>query len=105
MCCASVRRSFEAVATAAPVGTGTGGDGDGTGGDGDGVTDAVAAVDVGVAVGVAVAETVGSGDGVEVDGGEEGLLGVHPSPAAPARSANISTLRQLPGAGLISTSL
>ena len=99
VCCASVRRSFEAATAAVPVGRGTGGEGDG---DGEGVTDAVAAA---VDVGVAVADTVGSGDdGIEADGVEEGLLGVHPSPAAPARRANISTLHQLPGAGLISTS-
>jgi hypothetical protein len=98
VCCASVRRSFEATTAAVPVGSGTGGEGDG----GDGVTDAVAAA---VDVGVAVADTVGSGDdGVEAAGEGEGLLGVHPSPAAPARRANISTLLQLPGAGLMSTS-
>src|SRR5712691_9443541 len=57
VCCASVRRSFEAATAAVPVGSGTGGEGDG--GDGDGVTDAVAAA---VDVGVAVADTVGSGD-------------------------------------------
>src|SRR5260370_26919961 len=46
----------------------------------------------------------GATTGSRPTAGEKGLLGVHPRPAAPARRANISTLLQVPGAGLMSTS-